>query len=181
MPTFYPYLISSLPMLNFNARPPFMIERFLGMCKDLIPDNDLEIANLCFKASLLLEGQVKQQTLKQWIEFETGLRNELVKIRASRKKTDPQKYIRRDGYADASISHIAMNSHRILSLVESEKFLDLARWQKLDELLCGHYFDLDALVVYALKLQILWRWETINKADKQKMLEEVLKNDYEDK
>jgi len=180
MPTYYPYLISSLPMLNFNARPPFAIERFLGMCKDLIPDNDLEIVDLCFKASLL-EEQVKQQTLKQWIEFETGLRNELVKIRASRKKIDPQIYLRKDGYGDASIYHIAMNSHRILSLIESEKFLDLARWQKLDELLCGHYFDLDALIAYALKLQILWRWETINRADKQKALEEVLENEYADK
>jgi hypothetical protein len=167
-------------MLNFSARPPFTIERFLGMCQDLIPDKDLEIVDLCFKASFL-EEQVKQQTLKQWIEFETGLHNELIKIRASRKKIDPQIYLRKDGYADAAIYHIAMNSHRILSLVESEKFLDLARWQKLDELLCGHYFDLDALIVYALKLQMLWRWEIINKADKQKILEEVLKNDYADK
>ena len=180
MPTYYPYLLSSLPMLNFNARPPFKIERFLGMCKDLIPDRDLEVIDLCFKP-FLLEERPGYETLKQWIEFEKGLRNELVKIRASRKKTDPQIYLRKDGQADPSVYHIAMNSHRILSLIESEKFLDLARWQKLDELLCGHYFDIDALIVYALKLAILWRWETINKADKQKELEEALKNDDADK
>ena len=44
----------------------------------------------------------------------------------------------------------------------------------MDELATGHYFDLDFLISYALKLLILERWERINSADKPRLLEEVL-------
>ncbi len=173
MASSYPYLISSLPMLHFGVKPPFAFEDFLRDCKDLIPDKDFEVVSVCANEALW-EQAVSQGTLKSWISFEVGLRNELVKIRASRKKIEPARYLRQDGSDLTELYHIAMNSHRILSLTESERFLDQARWHRLDELSLGHYFDLDALVVYALKLVILWRWEKIARADKQEILEKVL-------
>ncbi len=172
MAAFYTYLISSLPMLAFGAKPGFSSERFLAMCRDLIPEKDWQVLDLCSRETLL-EQNSQQPTLKQWLEFETGLRNELVKVRASRKKIEPAKYLRRDGYSESSLYHIAMNSHRIPSLVDAEKFLDQQRWQKLEELSFGHYFDLGALIIYCLKLRILWRWENIARADKQDQLARV--------
>jgi hypothetical protein len=160
-------------MLHFGAKPPFSFESFLETCKGLIPDKDFDIVSLCANEALW-EQAVSQGTLRAWIAFEIGLRNELVKIRSSRKKIEPARYLRRDGSDDTTLYHIAMNSHRILSLIESEKFLDQARWHRLDELCFGHYFDLDALIVYALKLQILWRWENVARVNKQEILEKVL-------
>ena len=40
---------------------------------------------------------------------------------------------------------------------EFEKALDAFRWKKFDELMSGHSFDLDVVIVYGLKLQILDR------------------------
>jgi len=57
---------------------------------------------------------------------------------------------------------------------EAEKSLDEARWKFLDELSFGHYFDLDILIVYVLKLLLLERWGKINTADKTKILEGAL-------
>ncbi len=173
MPGAYTYLISSLPMLQFGEKPGFTPERFLAMCKDLIPEKDSRVLELCGKETLL-EKKIKLPTLKMWIEFEIGLRNELVKIRAGRKKIEPAKYLRSDGNSESSLYHIAMNSHRIPALLESEKFLDQERWRKLDELSFGHYFDLETLIIYCLKLNILWRWENIARADRQGQLERVL-------
>jgi hypothetical protein len=173
MATFYPYLLSSLPMLQFGVKPPFSFERFIELCKDQIPDEDLAQVKLCSDDAFLAAGALRQ-TLAQWRAFETALRNELVRIRASRKKIDAQKYLRPDGDGDAQIYHIAMNSHRIPSLAESEKFLDRQRWQRLDDLALGHYFDNDALIVYALKLRILLRWDIVDRADKQATLERIL-------
>jgi len=173
MPSSYPYLISSLPMLHFGAKPPFSSQSFIETCRDLIPDKDLDIVNRCL-GETFLEENADQETLRKWVLFEAGLRNELVKIRASRRKIEPAKYLRSDGYWEPALYHIAMNSHRILSLVESEKFLDQERWRRLEELSFGHYFDLDALIIYALKLQILWRWEKVARTDKAKILESVL-------
>jgi hypothetical protein len=160
-------------MLHFGAKPPFTFEDLLETCRGLIPDKDFSIVSLCANDALW-EQDVSQETLRAWIAFEVGLRNEMVKIRSSRRKINAERYLRNDGSDDTQLYHIAMNSHRILSLVESEKFLDQARWHRLDELSFGHYFDLDALVVYALKLQILWRWEKIARVNKQEILEKVL-------
>lgn len=173
MQGFYPYIMSSLPMLQFGAKPPFGPGRFLEQCAGMVTEQELETLKQCFSPSLLDSG-VRQPALRAWISFETGLRNELVKIRAARKKTDPNKFLRPGGRSDQGLYHAAMSAHRIQSVSASEKFIDAERWKALDEISAGHYFDLDALVIYALKLRILSRWEQIEKTDKLQLLEKTL-------
>ncbi len=173
MAAFYTYLISSLPMLHFGVIPPFSSERFMAMCRDLIPENDWRILEQC-RRQTLLEEKISHPTLKKWVDFEVGLRNELVKVRAAHKKIEPAKYLRRDGYSEIELYHIAIHSHRITSLIESEKFLDRERWRKLDDLSLGHYFDPEFLIIYYFKLRILLRWENFAQADKEAQLAQVL-------
>jgi hypothetical protein len=175
MPSYYVYLLSSLPVLSFGVKPPFSFDRLISSCEALIPEEDIEM----LKAVVMPEGAhcaaIKNQTFAKWRSFDTMLRNELVQIRASRKKEDPAKYIRQDGCpASSYAAHLAINAYRKPSIIESEKTLDLDRWKELDELAIGHYFDLDALIVYALKLLIIEKWEKIRAADNKRLLEEVL-------
>ncbi|MCK4961666.1 MAG: DUF2764 family protein [Anaerolineales bacterium] len=174
MPGYYTYLISSLPMLNFGAKPPFSFEQFLRICQRVIPESDIGILK---QASITGEYsyQSNQPTLKKWHAFDTVLRNELAKIRAARKRVDPLKYLRADVYADPSVTRIALNAYRNPSILEAERMLDQERWHVLEEGACGHYFDIDFLIVYAHKILILERWEKIDTADKTQRLEEVLK------
>ncbi len=171
MAGFYVYLISSLPMLHFGARPPFSLERFLEICQDKISEEDIHLIKLTQEAFLYTGNQ---PTLKQWCAFDNALRNELVKIRAGSKHLDPLKYIRGQDYIEPYISRAAMNARRSPSILEAERLLDQERWHRLDELALGHYFDLDFIICYALKLLMLERWERINTADKPKLLNEVL-------
>jgi len=171
MASFYVYLISSLPMLHFGAKPPFSFERFLEICQDKISVEDIHLIKLTQEAFLYTGDQ---PTLKQWCAFDTALRNELVKIRAGPKHLDPLKYIRGQDYIEPYIARAAMNARRSLSILEAERLLDRERWHKLDELAVGHYFDLDFIICYALKLLILKRWESINTADKPKLINEAL-------
>lgn len=171
MPDFYVYLISSLPMLHFGIKPPFTFTRFLEACQDKIPESDADIIKSLTGG---YASELSCPALKRWRNFDTALRNELVKIRASRKHVDYLKYIRGDEYIEPYIAHIAMSAHRTHSILEAERLLDRERWLILDELAAGHYFDLDFLIAYALKLLILERWERINSADKPRLLEEVL-------
>lgn len=175
MPDFYIYLISSLPMLHFGAKPPFAFAKFLELCYGLIPEEEFGLLNglPCFETSDFL--RCGQPTLKEWLIFETTLRDELVKIRAARKKTDAAKYMRGHGYAEPWITRLALTAYRNPSLLEGEKYLDAERWKYLDVLGSGHYFDFDLLIVYAQKLLILERWDMINTQDNQKKLEEVLR------
>ena len=171
MPNFYVYLISSLPTLHYGGKLPFSFETFLNKCDELIPQKDLG-------ALKSLRSEVpspqKIQTMQKFLEFETLLRNELVRLRAVRKKVAPEKYLRPDGYAGISIYHVAQAAQRSPSPLEAEKILDQARWDFLDELSFGHYFDPDSLIIYALKLLILERWEKINSADKPTLLENLI-------
>jgi hypothetical protein len=160
-------------MLHFGAKPPFSFEEFFKVCQGLIPDSDIELLKtVSITGEYLYE--TSQPTLKKWFIFDTALRNELVKIRAARKRIDPVKYLRRQEYAEPMISRIAMNAQKNPSLPEAERMLDRERWQALDDLAAGHYFDIDFLIVYALKLMMLERWERVRTADKSRLLQEAI-------
>jgi hypothetical protein len=173
MAGYYPYLISTLPMLHFGIKPPFSSEKFLEICRQFIPDADVEMIK---KASINGEYAAAQihPTLKKWQGFDASLRNELIKIRCLHKHISPEKYLRTDGYVPAYIIHLASTVHRTPDILEAEKLLDQGRWYFLDALSFGHYFDLDLLLIYALKLSILERWDKIMTADKEAVLEEAL-------
>ena len=169
MPKFYTYLISSLPVLNFGMKPPLSFERFLKVCQGFISEEDFLLLN---NLPLTIDEyckRVSHPTIERWLAFDTALRNELVKIRAHNKKIDEAKYLRGETYSDMAISHTAMSSHRSASILEGEKILDEARWQALDDLGFGHYFDMDSLILYAYKLKILERWENIYTQDKERL------------
>jgi len=171
MANFYVYLLSSLPMLHLEASPPFSFETFLKKCDEFIPPKDLKILKSLRQEEL---PQQKSQLLTKLWSFEILLRNELVNLRAARRKVPPEKYLRPDGYAGTSIYHIAVAAQRNPSPLEAERILDRARWSFLDELSFGHYFDLEALAIYGLKLLILERWRMINSANKQATLENLI-------
>lgn len=173
MSVYYIYLISSLPWLHFGAPPPFSFEKFLKLCEGLISKDDIcLLRSIPHKDEYFYERE--QPTLKKWHAFDTTLRNELVKIRATRRHLDPAKYLRQDGYAEPYIAHVAMSAFRNLSILESEMILDRERWRMLDELSVGHYFDIDFLIAYAQKLLILERWERVRATDKSGVLEDIL-------
>ncbi len=178
MPGYYTYLISSLPMLHFGIKPPFSFEKCLQICHGIISDADIILLKTASRTGedVYESAQAEDMPLaeKRWRAFDTALRNELVKVRAARKRLDPLKYLRQGGYTDPSIAHIAIGAHRDPSILEAERMLDQERWRVLEELAMGHYFDIDALIVYAHKLLILERWENIRSADKSHALEEVL-------
>ncbi len=165
---YYTYLASSLPMLRFGSKALLSFEKFLGLCEGLIPENEIEDLKKSADPEACAGGTTNP-TLRKWRSFDRALRNELVKIRATRLRIDPIKYTREDGFDGLTgITHIALNAHRRPSLLESERFLDAERWHYLDEIETGHYFDFDFLAVYAQKLLIAEKWDKIGQADTHK-------------
>jgi hypothetical protein len=173
MPGYYIYLVSSLPMLHFGNPPPLSFQSFLQSCQGIISDADIGIIQLCAEDKSYTH-RVEQPTLKKWYAFEVALRNELVKLRAGRKHLDPHQYLREDKGAEPFVTRVAVNAVKSPSIIEAERMLDQERWQFLEELALGHYFDIDSLVIYAQKLLILEKWENIRKADRSRLLEEAL-------
>ena len=171
----YTYLISSLPFLKFNEDPPFSFEKFLDICKEFVREDELELLK-SLKNLKLPDKKIKGvDTFKKWLDFEYSLRNELVSLRALRKHIDPNKYLRESSLISLDIQFTALASIRSPSILEAELILDRARWNKLEELSLGHFFDIDFLVIYGLKLLILERWQNFRKTDKYKIFKELFK------
>jgi len=176
MADFYPYVIASLPMLHFGMKPPFSSDRFLEVCRPLIPEKDFQLLHTLPQPEQYLEKGKRHQIIQKWIEFDVALRNELVKIRATKKHIEPATYLRPDGYSGSSLAPAVMAANINISVLDAEKILDETRWKALEELATGHYFDLDFLITYAYKLLILQRWENIRSADGTILLEQALQH-----
>lgn len=174
MSTFYVYLISSLPMLHFGMRPPFSWEDFLGQCQRLIPENDYALLKNLPGPGQYADYSGTQETIRHWVDFDTALRNELVKLRSGRKHIEAVKYLRANDYSNSALVQAAMSAQRNPAPQEAERILDRQRWDFLEGASFGHYFDLDFLIVYAYELKILWRWEEFLRADKEVLLEGTL-------
>ena len=176
MGAYYVYLISSLPMLSFVSRMPFTPDEFIAKCEGLIPEQESGILKGIIQAGPSSLSAAAKGVLGEWGKFEIILRNELARARAGRKKSDFSRFVRLPDNFDARISHVAMAAYRSASILEGEKILDQARWDFLESLSFGHYFDFDFLIVYALKLKILERWSRIQDADKEQLFNRMVVN-----
>jgi hypothetical protein len=174
MAEFYPYLIASLPTLHFGMKPPFSFEQFLEACHRFIPEKDYMIVSTLPQPERYREKGRMHHFIERWIQFDTSLRNEMVKVRAGRWQIEAETSLRPDAYTGPSLSPVVVAATMSPSLLEGEKILDETRWKMLDELANAHYFDLDALISYAYKLLILHRWERIRSADALLLLREAL-------
>lgn len=157
----YYFLSASLPYLTYDEEHARTPEEFLTEARDHLTATDLQMLS---RASIdaPVELQTAPQVISEWQRFERGLRNELVRIRAAARSADPERYVRRDeGGADetdhSGVPEIAREAFGEESPLSGEDVLARARWRFLDELEVGHYFDLDKLIVYYLKLQLIAR------------------------
>lgn len=169
----YYYFIASLPMLEFGMKMPFSYGRFLSSCREQLDRRDMGIIG---RSSIFPPEDTKEEslTLRGWRRFDTALRNELVKVRADKYSKDPHRYIRGEGYIDHNIITFVQWAVNQDSPLESELALDRMRWEKIEDLRRGHYFDIDYLITYALHLQILERWERINAGNGMEALGRLL-------
>jgi len=174
MSALYPYLVSSLPMLHFRMKLPFSFEEFLLRCEGCIPERDCALLRALPKPQAYAEGSQRHSAIAAWVDFDTALRNSLVRVRAPRRHREAASYLRPDGYQGLALEQVALAAQRSHSAMEGEQVLDQARWNMLEELSFGHYFDLDFLILYAYKLILLERWEKVHTADSVALLDAML-------
>lgn len=169
----YYYTVASLPSLFFTDPPPLSSEDFLSKCEIELSPSEYYIIN---SASLLPEHLQKpiSWVLKRWYEWEQNIRNELVKLRAKKMGKDASPYIRSES-SEHSAEVLAREVFNADSPLNAQDMLDHARWEYLEELEWGHYFDREKLIIYYLKLQILEGRSRFNKEEGQKRLGEILK------
>ena len=73
-----------------------------------------------------------------------------------------------------ALAEIARHLLALDSPLAADEELDRLRWRFLEELAFGHYFDLETLVIYRLKLRILERRARFDPATGAALLDRML-------
>ncbi|PIE04991.1 MAG: hypothetical protein CSA76_01350 [Spirochaetales bacterium] len=158
----YYYLAASMPMLTGPEQaPPLTSIQFLDTCRRFMPDKQyLGLAAAALKPENSAgsdEEAVPYPPLYQnYYMWECSLRNELVKLRASEQSLSADVYLR-DGDDMFGTAAVAAEAVSKATPLEAELFLNAARWQLIEELSAGHFFDMEFLTAYRLQLQLLER------------------------
>ena len=156
----YYYTVSSLPMIFYDSEKFMTEEEFFECCETTITAKDLQI--LKSAAAIPGEESAKNPVLEKWDNWEKSLRNELVKLRAGKRGHDSEKYLK-GGAVEPGLLEVAREAFSAQSPLDGEIILNRARWEYLEMLESGHFFDLGKLIIYYLQLKILHRKEQINK------------------
>ena len=142
----YYYLIASLPLLQFTEKPKINSNDFIAESKKWLQSDDFLVLSKLNKDSFCKDSK-DPHALAKYKEFEYSIRKEITDYRQAIKTKTVYK-LRKD------LSGILEQEKNPL---EVERELLLFRWNLLEELELGHCFDLDFLIIYYLKLQLLER------------------------
>jgi hypothetical protein len=162
----YYYLVASLPYLHFDRKCPISTESFLAECKKWLSEYDMALLT---SASINTHNIKPSAALavKQWAEFDGDLRGE---IAAVRKNTQDK----RNDKPGLSARMVFEQPHPLLM----EQAFEKIRWQFLDSLEAGNFFDINFLVVYFLKLQIMERLAMFDKKTGEKAFQDMYEVEY---
>jgi hypothetical protein len=136
--------------------------------------------------------------LRKWYTFEMNVTNLVTGINCRKFDRDPEnelignnfvtEAIKRSSAKDfgleveleyaGEVIHIAEREN----LLTREKGLDQFKWDMLNELTLFHYFSIEVVLAYILKLKMIYRWMSLDEKTGRKMFEkliEELKDSFE--
>ncbi|MDP2653627.1 MAG: DUF2764 family protein [Candidatus Omnitrophota bacterium] len=155
----YYYVVASLPMLEFGARPPLTGEAFLAECRRLTDPRDFDLIQKAYRDDPAASS-TENTFWQDWAAFSRELRNQLVVARARNLGKDAAPYLKETSARDMVVNLVG-EALKAPDPWTAEKILDRGRWLRLDELSQGHHFDLEMLIAYAVRLRILERHQAV--------------------
>lgn len=155
----YYYFIAQLPFLKFKEKPLLGRRAFLDEALKWLSAKEFALLASADTNNFYSQGQDKG-LLIEYKEFEKSLRQAV----ASRRKGPKSGFI-----MPLELQNILSQSNPL----EAEKKMLALRWQFIEEKEVGHYFDLDFLVCYHLKLQILERLFIFDKEEGTKTFDQL--------
>jgi hypothetical protein len=156
----YYYFAATLPSLQYGLAPAIPYEEFIERAsRNLNPGDFAAVAGATL--GLQADGSIPESAagvklLESYYRRELAVRNELVRLRAQRLHKQADAYLK-PGDADWESSRVALAAFGAETPLDGELTLEKERWNYLDGMSTNHFFDLDYLAAYALKLLSLTR------------------------
>jgi hypothetical protein len=147
------YLLASLPYLTLDAPPRVSPAAFLAACGEQVD------ASVAAAAAALLDDRPDTHPFVQaWRDKEAILRNAMVLRRATRRNADPTPWLRPTTGCDLRVEHGVETAFQLTDPLARERALDRLRWIVADELQGPDPMSEPAVLAYAVRLRLAWRW-----------------------
>jgi len=149
------YTLAALETIRLGEKIPVSEEYFLQFAEDTI---DAKSYQILLKSRWGQTEPTGFSFADRILSWEKDLRLELAKARIMKLPFEnPPNLQGSDG--SYNILETVRAVMALDSPLDAERYLDQLRWSFLEEMSARHYFDLEALVVYYLKLQLALRQE----------------------
>ena len=167
----YIYFAGTLPMLFFGEKPAKSVEAF---DEDALRLTDERTADLLKEITLYNPGAENLPPMvRKFYDWENALRNSWLEVR-KKYRSDAGDFKRNNPDFYSEIAPALTVAANTADLLEAEKIIDRLRWNALENFSTGHYYDLDFLALYRIKLQILAKYDVRTAANGNQALEEIL-------
>ena len=167
----YAYIIASLPALNQEDHPEhFVAEEILAEIREQLSARDNSVLDLLLEGydPDKLDAEFYRRALahgnrfiREWFRFDLDLRNATVAfLNDSLGRPEGQDLVllterEAEEFPEEEAVQQVLNR---ADLLQRERGLDDLRWQKVDELTAMDVFDLELILGFVAKLQIIDRW-----------------------
>jgi len=154
----YYFFAASLPSVKFGEEPPMSVAEFDAAAGGEVVRREWErLADFALPAAPGTAPETLLRVYREFCRFEVELRTKIARRRADRNGVllelpDPETL-------SPEVESAVTAAAAAASPAEREEILDRARWAVLDELESNHFFDLDYLCVYRLRLLLAARRE----------------------
>ena len=163
-------------MIFFDSKPPLSLEEFVRDCERLLSPQETVLIKQLIEDAIVTDGiKTANSVFREEVEFTHQLCNQLAKLRAERAGKDPLKYVRGEVVNDPFFAEVIRQADIAKNPLVAERLLDKTRWDFLDRLQTGHFFDLEFILIYALKLKILNRYAMIESPKGREVFDEFKK------
>jgi hypothetical protein len=150
----YYYFIATLPFPLFGQKPGIAFPQFMEQAKiHLLPADFAELESFLEPDPAVALTKTTNPSARRFLSFDVSLRNRLAELRAARLKSDAEKYLR-TGFFDAAAARVARAAYEDGNPQKAEETILRARFEAACDLEVGHSFDLDAVLLYSMKLKI---------------------------
>jgi hypothetical protein len=144
----------------FDQENEVDVDGFLRYCERIMDTKDYELV-IAAQLNDFPALPKSNDVLAKWQAWEKTLRNELVRLRAQELGLDPVEFLAPvDEIPEAK--DVAREAFNQESPLQAEITLMRYRWNFLDQMGIGHFFDVEEIIIYCLKVQILARKAQLN-------------------
>ncbi len=155
----YEYLSASLPTLRMGDSPAISSDDFLGAMGVMVDIEQLGVLN---ETTLVPVPDPQDPVAREWNDFETDLRNHLVRARGARRKTNADNWLRPEGALSSDTERQVAEALELPTPEDTERRLDEIRWRFLENMTVGRELDFPRLLAYRIQLLIVEKWAALD-------------------